>query len=277
MIHRLIIGAPFGNYLSFPRATSTLGTFTTAYRGGFWYRAWRVLRTVRYYHGIRAWKNQLGLPNPSLCWLEKKCRDCNPSAASRSNSSSDSPTCGKIISVRGCDRGDWVSLVDRARLLLPAAVECNVSCPNAGPGMTNDQTQYTLLFNSIGVASGHGAPLIVKLPPVGYEPIVEGALCAGVKNFHCCNTLPTPGGGLSGKPLKPLSLHAVEWVRRRAAGGGHALDMVVGGGGVTSIQDARDYLAAGATHVSVASVLFFPWRWRTVQKIAQLLQPGAPG
>ena len=55
-MHKLVIAAPFGNYLDFPATTSTLGTFTAKSRGGIAWRLWQILKTVRYYPGLQAWK-----------------------------------------------------------------------------------------------------------------------------------------------------------------------------------------------------------------------------
>jgi hypothetical protein len=62
----LVIGAPFGNYLERPYATSTVGTFTLTRRGGVLHRWWRVLSTLRYNSRIGGLVNKLGLPNPGI-------------------------------------------------------------------------------------------------------------------------------------------------------------------------------------------------------------------
>lgn len=237
MIQKLIIGAPFGNYLSFPDATSTLGTFTAAYRGGFWKRAWRVVRTLRYYWGIRAWKNKSGLPNPGIAWLAGKTFP------------------DKIISVMGFTTEEWITCVRAAVACKPLAVELNVSCPNC-PG--EDQTDYDEVFEEL-VKVAADTELIVKLPPMGYGSRFSAAISAGITSFHCCNTLPLPNGGLSGKPLKPLSLDCIGQIRRY-----RCIKRIIGGGGVTHINDARDYLNAKSTNVAVASVLLNPFNWKRV-------------
>src|SRR4051812_44252516 len=93
---RLIISAPFGNYLSFEGATSTVGTFTLSYRGGFWKRLWRVLLTVRYDRRNDSWTNKLGLPNPGLYTvLKEQIRD-------------------KILSIHGFSESEWLLLARRS-------------------------------------------------------------------------------------------------------------------------------------------------------------------
>src|ERR1051326_1557670 len=71
--HKVIIGAPFGNYLSTPGVTSTVGTYTLKNRAGFmrWWLFWRMLRTLRYHFGL-GWTNKLGLPNPGIDHARRK-------------------------------------------------------------------------------------------------------------------------------------------------------------------------------------------------------------
>lgn len=253
-LEKLIIGAPFGNYLGFKHATSTRGTYTMEFRGGPAYRLWRVLRTVRYYPGIKAWKNKLGLPNPGLCSAVVDGRFPDWSS--------------EILSISARSTGNWLALYDVANGFRPAAIELNVSCPNT-PGEV-DASDYAQVFTR-GVER-FADKLVVKLPPVGYEPIVATALAAGVSGFHCCNTLPTPGGGMSGKPLQMLSLAAVRHVRRMCEQQAPRTPVIIGGGGVTCLADARRFLDAGATNVSVASVLFLPWRWPGIRALADNLR-----
>lgn len=261
MLRRLILSAPFGNYLHFDLATSTLGTFTCANRGGFLYRLWRVLRTVRPYPRLQACVNKLGLPNPGLHWLEERCQN-DTVYRQRFHQC--------IVSVAGHNLHEWICLLQTASLFMPAALEMNVSCPNC-PG--SDTSDYAQVFQvAARIEEELQVELIVKLPPVGYLPLLRKALDAGLRSFHCCNTLPTPGGGLSGKPLKPFSLQAVQDTRNLAHAKGYALKTLIGGGGVTTWEDAQDYLKTGATNVAVGSVLFLPWKWRRIKRLAvQLL------
>lgn len=247
----LVIGAPFGNWLRFPGAVSTLGTFTLDRRGGRLWRWWQVLRTVRYYPGIQAWKNRLGLPNPGLAGL-KRVALTTPDQFAQS-----------IVSIAGFNHWEWQKLFGAAQALQPLAIELNVSCPNC-PG--KDQTDYTELFAYLGRQENATwtTPVIVKLPPLGAEQLYVQALAAGIRRFHCCNTLPTPGGGLSGKPLKAISLALLRRLRPQAPPG----TVFIGGGGVTTASDAMEYYAAGADMVSVASALFCPWRWGRFRRLA---------
>lgn len=211
-----------------PRGTTpTLGTFTAARRPG---RAWRVLKTVRYYPRLRAWVNKIGLRNPGMPWLVRRVE------AGRIDVSD------KIVSIHGFTADDWDALLEQVHRIRPAAVELNMSCPNVGeidwPEDLFDQAVAT------------GVAVIVKLPPINYELMFERASEAGVTCFHCCNTLPIPAGGLSGKPLKPVALQCVRDLRSRPAGPGLTL---IGGGGISTPADIDDYLAAGVNHVALGT------------------------
>lgn len=236
-IERLVISAPFGNYVRPAGATPTLGTFTANPRPGRWLRA---LTTIRFYRRERAWVNRIGLRNPGIEWL------CTRVGAGRAALDD------KIVSVHGLDEEEWWRLLDRMRELRPLAIELNMSCPNVGeinwPG--------SLFARAVGT----GVRTIVKLPPLRYEGILESALEAGVRSFHCCNTLPVRSGGLSGKPLKPYSLRCLRNVRDGYSGTGGSELMLIGGGGITCEGDIDDYADAGATHVAVGTLAMNPLR-----------------
>src|SRR6185312_8313558 len=101
MLNKLIIGAPFGNYLAWPGVTSTLGTYTAQRRAGPGKRLWRVLTTVRYHRRIQAWLNKLGLPNPGIDALV----------------ASGQQVYDRIVSLHGFSANDWHTLVARVSFL----------------------------------------------------------------------------------------------------------------------------------------------------------------
>lgn len=233
---KLIVAAPFGNYLRFRWVTPTLGTYTVQNRGGLWKRLWKVLTTVRYSRQEQSWVNKLGLPNPGIHSLRSVPEDC-------------------IVSIHGFNVLEWQHLLSvTARFGVP--IELNLSCPN----IDKEVLCLPKLDNPDNI--------IAKLPPIGYEEMAEPLLTAGVRHFHLCNTLPCKEGGKSGKPLKAYSLRAVEWFRKQYAD----KVKIIGGGGVTSLQDAHDYILAGANRVSIATMLMNPANWSRSQRIAEYLE-----
>ncbi len=245
----LVISAPFGNYIQPPGATATLGTFTAAARPG---RVWRIVKTVRYYPRLRAWVNRIGLRNPGIDWLAGRVADGRID-----------PT-DKILSIHGVETGDWRKLLDTAADMdrTPLAIELNMSCPNVG--------EIDWPPELFGRAVATGLPVIAKLPPVNYELIFEKAMEAGISAYHCCNTQPVPAGGLSGKPLMPLSLRCIRDIRSLA---GRAADdlTIIGGGGITSPGDIDHYVQAGAIHVALGTKTMNPIYLLTYKPLAPLI------
>jgi dihydroorotate dehydrogenase len=248
-LHKVIIGAPFGNWFRWHNTTPTIGTYTARKRAGFITRFWRLAATVRYYPRIQAWSNNLKLPSPGI---DKFLFPAQPNSLN-----------GKILSVAGFNDEDWNKLSLAITVSDAKWVEINASCPNC-PG--EDRTNYPVVFKQLMQLASY-VNFIVKLPPVGYRPLLYAAMEAGIANFHCCNTLPSPGGGLSGKPLQLLSLSCMNVVRTECK----FVNTIIGGGGITTRHDARRFLDNGATHISIASGLFLPWQWPEMRSLPFVL------
>ena len=240
----LTVSAPFGNYIQPAGCTATLGTYTTMDRPG---RPWRVVKTVRYYPRIKAWVNQIGLRNPGIGWLTAKVN-------ARRIDASD-----KLVSVHGFNDDQWWQLLDAVAGLKPLGVELNMSCPNVG------EIGWPAGLFERAVATG--VPVVVKLPPVNYATMAERAVGAGVRWLHCCNTLPVPGGGMSGRPLKPVALQCIRDLRGREwMSGVH----VLGGGGIREPGDLDDYADAGADRFAVGSYVMNPALLITHRRVTPL-------
>lgn len=248
-IRPLIISAPFGNYIQPEGTTPTLGTFTAARRGGVLNRVWRVLLTVRYYRKARAWVNQIGLRNPGIDWLVTRCNSGKIDVSD------------KLVSIHGFTADDWYTLLDKAAPLKPLAIELNMSCPNVGHIAWPED-----LFER---ASAAGVPVIVKVPPVNYGTMVDQAYAAGLRMLHCCNTLPNPGGGMSGKPLMPVVLQCIQDLRRRPYFGELT---IIGGGGVYEPDDVDAYADLGVKHVAIGTKVMNPKYLLSDAGIAGILQ-----
>ena len=248
-VRPLIISAPFGNYIQPAGSTPTLGTFTAAARSG---RVRRILASVRYYWRIRAWVNKIGLRNPGIDWLVSKVESGKVDVAD------------KLVSIHGFEPDDWWTLLDKTAGIKPLAIELNMSCPNVG------EVDWPAELFERAVATG--VPIIAKLPPVNYRTLFCQATDAGVRWFHCCNTLPVPAGGMSGKPLKPVALQCMADIRENLAGDLWDDLTIIGGGGVTDPSDIDDYVAAGAKHVAVGTKVMHPkylWSDRGVRSLIE--------
>lgn len=151
------------------------------------------------------------------------------------------------------------------------AIEINISCPNVkegGVAFGNDPDMSARVVEACRKATNK--PLITKLSP-NQTDIAESArrcLEAGSDAFSVINTLmgmaidiesrkPVIGnnqGGLSGPAIKPVALlkvHQVYQVTRD-----HGIP-IIGQGGVSSAEDAIEFLIAGASAVGVGTALFY--------------------
>jgi dihydroorotate dehydrogenase len=149
-----------------------------------------------------------------------------------------------------------------ARLLSPHAdyLVVNVSSPNT-PGLRNLQAVEKLepILRSVQDVAG-GTPLLVKIAPDLADDdvlaVADLATAVGLDGIVATNTTisrdglasspaqiaAAGAGGLSGRPLTGRSLAVMKMLRARV-GDGLAL---IGVGGITTAEDARDRLDAGA-------------------------------
>ncbi len=263
-LERVVISAPWGNYVKARGCTRTYGTFTAARRGGVTNRAWRVLKTVRYYPRLDAWVNKIGLRNPGIDWLVEKVKRPNVAAE----------VAASVVSIHGFSASDWYTLLDKVALAGPAAVELNMSCPNVGElSWPEDLFKRARALEPAGEGGAAKRRVIVKLPPVRYEAMVTAALEAGLACFHACNTLPVRGGGMSGRPLQPLSLACVRWLRQETQGHG-SVDLI-GGGGVREPDDVDRFAQAGADRVALGTKLMHPRYLRSDVRLQPIVERAA--
>jgi dihydroorotate dehydrogenase (NAD+) catalytic subunit len=151
------------------------------------------------------------------------------------------------------------------------AIEINISCPNVkegGVAFGNDPQMSARVVESCRKATGK--PLITKLSPNQTDIAENARLCieAGSDAFAVINTLmgmaidiherqPVIGnnqGGLSGPAIKPIALLKVHQVYQVCRS--HQVP-IIGQGGVTSAEDAIEFLIAGASAVGVGTALFY--------------------
>ncbi len=148
-----------------------------------------------------------------------------------------------------------------------SALELNISCPNVKEGGVQfglDPDMASGLVESVRKITG--LHLMVKLSPnVGDIPRIARAVAdAGADSISLINTLtgmvidvaarkPVLGsavGGLSGPAIRPIALRMVFEAARE-------VDVpVVGVGGISSVDDALQFLIAGASAVQVGTASF---------------------
>ena len=164
-----------------------------------------------------------------------------------------------IVNVAGATVGDYVHVIER---LTPfdaiTAFEINASCPNTSAGGLEFGAEPGCLAELVRACRQVSTrPLTVKLSPV-LPDIPAMALVArdeGAEAVTLVNTMPglldkrlgNGNGGLSGPALLPIGVLATRRVRERVA------MPVIGVGGVRTVADAREYLAAGASLVAIGT------------------------
>jgi dihydroorotate dehydrogenase (NAD+) catalytic subunit len=151
------------------------------------------------------------------------------------------------------------------------AIEINISCPNVkegGVAFGNDPAMSARVVEACRKATNK--PLITKLSPnqTDIAANAKGCIEAGSDAFAVINTLmgmaidiesrsPLIGnnqGGLSGPAIKPVALLKVHQVYRVCRD--HNIP-IIGQGGITSAEDALEFIIAGASAVGVGTALFY--------------------
>jgi len=163
------------------------------------------------------------------------------------------------VSVGGFSVRDYVETCEQLGRDEVAAVELNLSCPNV------DEAPEGAAEVVSACRSVTASPLWAKLSPHAWDigETVRAVEAAGADGVSLVNTLrglavdrqlrpvlARGAGGYSGPALKPVALAAVHAARR-------ATELpIVGMGGVWSGHDVLEFVACGATHVALGTVLF---------------------
>lgn len=205
--------------------------------------------------------NSIGLANPGV---ERFIKEKLPLLAHR--------RCSIIINVAGSLEQDYVSVIDFIEEHMSPenrvdAYEINVSCPNVHKGgMAFGIDPFIVEKLTLELKKHTNRPLILKLSP-NVTDITEIALAAesgGADAISCINTvigmvidtealrpaIAMGTGGLSGPAIRPIGVAATYKVSRTVR------IPVIGIGGITSAQDAIQYLLAGAKAIQVGTALF---------------------
>ena len=151
------------------------------------------------------------------------------------------------------------------------AMEINISCPNVkegGVAFGNDPDMSARVVEACRAQTEK--PLITKLSPNQTDIQENARRCieAGTDAFAVINTLmgmaidienrvPVIGnnqGGLSGPAIKPIALLKTHQVYQVCKG--HDIP-IIGQGGITTPNDAIEFLIAGASAVGIGTALFY--------------------
>lgn len=200
--------------------------------------------------------NAVGLANPGIDAVEADALPWLARHVSRAR---------VLVNVVGNQIEDFAVIVGRlSEAPGKHGFELNVSCPNVKAGgleFGSDRASLEAVVR--GARSATSKPLFVKLSPA-LPDIAESArvaLGAGADGISLTNTMPGlvidvehkrpmlgfGTGGVSGPALKPVAVLAT-WKVFRATGA-----PIIGGGGVSSAEDALEFLFAGARAVAIGT------------------------
>jgi dihydroorotate dehydrogenase (NAD+) catalytic subunit len=176
-----------------------------------------------------------------------------------------------IANVCGSTIEDYAAVTKRFDDSPIDAIEINISCPNIKEGGVAFGNDPDMSARVVAACRANTAkPIIAKLSP-NQTDIQENArrcIDAGCDGLAVINTLmgmaidterrePVIGniqGGLSGPAIKPIALLKVKQVYEVAAR--HNVP-IIGQGGITSANDAIEFLIAGASTVGIGTALFY--------------------
>lgn len=173
-----------------------------------------------------------------------------------------------IVNVSGSTVEDYMATAERiAELYKIPAIELNISCPNVKEGgMAFGVTCAGAAEVVRAVRKVYPKTLIVKLSPnvTDITEIARAVEAEGADSISMINTLlgmaidvksrkpilSTVTGGLSGPAVKPVALRMV-WQTAKVVS-----IPIIGMGGISSCEDAIEFLLAGASAVQVGTYNF---------------------
>ena len=218
------ISPPFGNYLNLNNTMSIKGSYTLEPRSGL---LSQIAKTLRYSFVYNGWVNKIGLRNPGIDYAIKNYKKGD-----------------HIVSIAILNEKEIPKILEKIPENMD--IELNVSCPNAEKSMCD-----------IGLNQFINPKrdwCILKLSPRTKPYMVDNYYKQGFRQFHCSNTVPVKQGGLSGKKIIPYNNILIKYIRTNYKD----VD-IIGGGGITTIEDVYKYMGYGANHYSASTVFFCPY------------------
>lgn len=189
-----------------------------------------------------------------------------------------------VVNIAGDTAEEFAYMAERLEGVVGVSgIELNISCPNLWEGgrvVAEDAATTAAIMEA--VRSRTGLPVLVKLSPqvADIVGVARAAEEAGADAISLINTfvgmkidtrtarpvLANTTGGLSGPAIRPLAVWLVYLVSQAVR------IPVIGMGGIASIDDALEFIMAGATAVQIGTATFA--EPRTGLRIVEAL-PGA--
>lgn len=157
------------------------------------------------------------------------------------------------------------------RDLKAAYIAVNVSCPNTQEEIAAIGKELATVLSEIAKLNQRSLPILIKLSPDADDRLLQELLsvssAGGVKGFICGNTSMDRSalvnskdelasinrGGMSGRPLKRRALDLV----RRVNGLKERSQIIIACGGISSGDDAFDFIQEGADLLQIYTSLIY--------------------
>ena len=194
----------------------------------------------------------------------------NPGATEFSNMISKSHEVPIIVSLVGSTEDDFDFMIKQFENCKISAYELNLSCPHVAKVGLEVGDDVELVKKIVKkVKSDTNVPVIAKvgLGTTNYLDTVGAACEAGADGITAINTIRAMAidvetqkpilsnkiGGLSGTPIKPIAVRCVYEISSK-------FDIpIIGCGGISTWEDAVEFILAGASAVQFGSVLGEHW------------------
>ena len=204
-------------------------------------------------HGIL---NAMGLPNPGIEEFKDEIIKLKKSNI---------PIIGSIF---GTNSKEFVELAKKMQGYGADALELNMSCPHAkGYGLEIGSDPKLVKDITLKVKESSDIPVFVKISPnlINIVEIAKSAEKGNADGIVAINTvkamkidlelkmpvLSNKIGGYSGKAIKPIGIRCVYDISKNVN------IPVIGVGGITTGEDALEYIMAGASALQIGSAIYY--------------------
>lgn len=202
------------------------------------------------------WINAVGLSNPGAKNFAEMIKDNH-----------DVPI---IVSLVGSNPSEFESMIHEFDRCNVTAYEINMSCPHVakvGLEVGDDPDLVTQIISAIKKTTTSPVLAKIGLGTTHYLNTVKSAIKGGVDGITAINTvramaidaqtqrpiLSNKIGGLSGTPIKPIALRCVFEIASE-------FDVpIIGCGGISTWEDAVEFILAGASAVQIGSAIGDNW------------------
>ena len=215
-----------------------------------------------------------GYPNPTIIGVKSGYLNAvglsNPGAPYFAKMISSNKTIPIIVSLVGSIPEDFTFMIKQFENIQVLAYELNLSCPHVekvGLEVGDDPELVTKIVSEVKKTSK--IPVIAKvgLGSSDYLETVRASCESGVDAITAINTIRAMAidvettrpilshkiGGLSGTPIKPIAVRCVYEISSK-------FDIpIIGCGGISSWEDAVEFMLAGASAIQIGSAVAEKW------------------